>query len=142
MDKTLKVYIHYMKRPAGSGRSDARDPETLRRSRQQSVLTIKNTDNNCFWYALNCLLKKSDKALYEIARKDSRPKMRAKYGRELCEKAGWEWDKPVPLDAIPEIEKNLNVGICVMSLTAVPITGTTTEIWDNLIYKSSGGVQG
>jgi len=102
------------------------------------MLTIKNTDDNCFWYALNCLLYKNDEALYEIARKDDRPKKRAELGKQLCAKAGWEWNQPVPLDAIPAIEEKLGVGICVMSLDCVPVTGATTSIWDSLVYKTIG----
>ena len=101
--------------------------------KKRSVIPIINDDNNCFWYALNILLNPQNETL-----KDHRnAKTRAKRGKELCERAGWEWDRPVPLDAIFDIEKTLECSIWVMDLKRIPFLGAKVSLYQSFVFKSA-----
>jgi hypothetical protein len=62
--------------------------------------------------------------------------IREKLAVELCERCGMEWNKPVSFDEIPSIEKLLNCNIMVLDIESIPILGTTSSIYNSLMYKN------
>ena len=101
-------------------------------AREKSTITIVNDDSNCFWYALNVLTHPENKTL----RDHRSAKVRAKWGKELCERAGWEWDKPVPLEAIFDIEKALECSMWVMDLKQIQFLGGKVGLYESFVFKS------
>jgi hypothetical protein len=95
--------------PKGSGHG------TVDRSKnsifnKQSVLKIVNDDNNCFWYALACLMYPENKSI-----RDSRnPQARQKVAGDICKKCKLVWNQPTPLISIPFVEDAYDCNIYVV----------------------------
>ena len=69
--------------------------------RRKSVLRFDNPDdNNCFWYALACLMYPERKAL-----RDKSKNMRVRVANQLAEQCGMKLGNTVPLSIIPLVEK-------------------------------------
>jgi hypothetical protein len=47
-----------------------------------------------------------------------------------------EWDKPVSLDMIPEIDEAIEKQIFILNIDELPILGASINIYDSLTYKS------
>jgi len=70
--------------------------------RRKSVLRIDNPNgNNCFWYALACLMYPERKAL-----RDKSKNVRLRVANQLAEQCGMLLGNAVPLSVIPIIEKD------------------------------------
>ena len=113
--------------PKGSGcATSSRDRESILNKR--SVLRIINDDNNCFWYALACLMNPENKSI-----KDHRNKARVKVAKELCNKCKLQFDEPVCFITFPVIEKALDINIYVIDLNNLPMLKSAINIWNSLI---------
>jgi len=109
--ETMKFEYHFVIIPSGGACSTTnRDTNSI--LNKTSVLKIKNDDNNCFWYALACLMNPNNRAI-----RDSRnTKARAKVAKELCDRCGKSWGIPVSLIELEQIEEVLGCNLYVFSL--------------------------
>ena len=112
--------------PTGSGNNGTTSRDKLSILNKTSVIHIKNTDNNCFWYALVPQVYKAHPKYSEIVK--GRP-IREKLAKELCTLCHWDWGKPVSFDAIPLFENVFNANIYIMSMTEIPLLGDTVNIY-------------
>ena len=101
--------------------------------KRKTIITIKNKDNNCFWYALL--------ASYNIG--NSKNKVNAynkpniiNQAKELCINCNCEFDKPVNFTEIAGIEEKLNTNIYILDIRDLPIIKANINLYNHLIYKS------
>jgi len=128
--ETMKFEYHFIIIPSGGAASTNRDTNSI--LNKSSVLQIKNDDNNCFWYAIACLMNPTNRAI-----RDSRnTKAREKVARELCNRCNMSWGKPVALTQLEYIENILECNLYVFSLNEIPILKSSINIWNSLIFKS------
>jgi hypothetical protein len=97
---TLKFEFNFTLIPSGAscGTKD-RDIESV--LNKKSVIQIVNDDNNCFWYAMSCLLNPKNRQI----RDHRNTKARVKTANNTCNKCKCEWDKPVSFLNIPLVEE-------------------------------------
>ena len=62
--------------------------------------------------------------------------IRTTIAKSLCEKCNMQWDEPVSIDQIEQVEKALKCNIYVLDANNLPILNTTTNILTSLMYKS------
>ena len=95
-----------------------------------------NNDENCFWYALAYLMNPKDKDI----RKKGRTTYRFRIASELARKCKLNMDMKmtISLPTIGIVEQALDINIYVISLSNIPILGSSIKIWDILLYKSDG----
>ena len=68
-----KFEYHFVILPSGSGcGTTCRETESIMNKR--SVITISNADNNCFWYALACLMHPNNRTIRVNKNKKARIK--------------------------------------------------------------------
>ena len=116
--------------PKGSGYIKSREKDAILSKR--SVLRIINDDNNCFWYALSCLVNPKNSSI-----RDHRNILaRQKAGIELCKKCKLNWGDPVSMLSLPIVETMLDCNVYVLNIDNIPILGSTIKLWNCLIYKS------
>ena len=97
---SLNFEFNFILIPAGGARAKDRSLEGV--YSKKSVVQIVNDDNNCFWYAMAHLMNPKNKLI-----RDARyPNTRIRLGKEICDKTGYEWNKPVPLHLITLVEEN------------------------------------
>ena len=128
--ETMKFEYHFIIIPSGGACSTNRDANSI--LNKSSVLQIKNDDNNCFWYALACLMNPNNRAI-----RDSRnTKSREKVARELCDRCNMEWGNPVNLTQLEHIEEIIDCNLYVFSLNEIPVLKSSINIWNSLVFKS------
>ena len=127
---TMMFEYNFIKIPSGGARTTERDTNSI--LNKKSVLRIINDDNNCFWYALACLMNPENTAL-----KDSRNKLaRAKVASKICQKCKLQFDEKVSFNAIPFVEKTYNCNINILNLNDIPVLGASIDLMNCLMYKS------
>jgi hypothetical protein len=99
---------------------------------KKSVISIINDNNNCFWYAIACLMNPTNRTI----RDNRNQKARDKVAMSICNKSKLQWDTPVRLDSIIFVEKTYNININVIELQNLPILGGNVNIFNSLLYKS------
>jgi len=57
----MKFEYNFIVIPSGGCSTTDRSKDSL--SNKRSVLRIENNDNNCFWYALACLMNPNNRAI-------------------------------------------------------------------------------
>ena len=128
--KTLKITYNFAIIPKGAGYIKSKDIDSILIKR--SVLQIINDDNNCFWYALACLMNPQNRTIRDhrniLARK--------KAGMELCKRCKHNWDEPVSFLLLPIVEYMFDCNICIINRSNIPMLGTTIKLWNCLMYKS------
>jgi hypothetical protein len=78
--ETLVMQFHFTIIPKGGCGTVDRNLESV--YKKASVLKIVNDDNNCFWYAMACLMNPDKRMI-----RDHRyPNTRIKVGKEICNK--------------------------------------------------------
>ena len=92
----------------------------------------KNNDNNCFWYALLCLMNKGNRSLKD----NSNVALRLRMACDLAKKCNLNSGVPADFLQIPIIEEQLNINIYVLDRHDSPLFGVSAVIWNKLIYKS------
>ena len=117
--------------PAGKGcGTSSREYESI--MNKKSVISIINDNNNCFWYAIACLMNPTNRTI----RDNRNQKARDKVAMSICNKSKLQWDTPVRLDSIIFVEKTYNININVIELQNLPILGGSVNIFNSLLYKS------
>ena len=127
----MKFEYKFVVIPSGGniGTTDRSKNEILNKN---SVLQIKHNVNNCFWYALACLMNPNNRAI-----RDSRNiKARETIARRLCESCNMEWGIPVNLIYLEKIEEILDCNINVFSLHDIPILGYSINMFNSLVFKT------
>ena len=129
--KTMIFEYHFVVIPSGAGcGTTSREVESV--LNKKSVLQIKNDDQNCFWYAMSCLLNPQNKAI-----RDSRTvHQRRALAEALCKQCKMKWNQPVSLLSLEKIEDILNCNIYVFSLRDMPVLRSSINIWNTLVFKS------
>ena len=109
--------------------TDCRDKESILKKR--SVWQVNNTDNNCFWYALQKSMNP------DIKIRNDRPNRCKKEAEALCSKTHLAWDEQVSLLHIPVVEEAFGCNIYVIDMAAIPILGChEINLWETLMYRS------
>ena len=127
--KDFNVSFQFLKVPAGGAWSVSRERSDI--LKKTSVNTVKNNDNNCFWYALTMQVHSTHKDIKCI--KMGR-KIRATLAKELCTQCGFEWDKVVSFEDIHTVELKLQVRILILDMGQIPILHKTSNIYNSLMY--------
>jgi Pyruvate/2-oxoacid:ferredoxin oxidoreductase delta subunit len=99
---------------------------------KQSVLKIVNDDNNCFWYALACLMYPENKMI-----RDSRKSTRIKVASDICKKCKLVWNQPISTFSIPFVEDTYDCNIYILNLNQIPMLGSNINLWNCLLYKTN-----
>ena len=131
--KDITMSFHFVNIPSGSGWAVSRNLNEHHKKR--SVITIVNQDDNCFWYALTCLIHVNHVKKQQII--DGR-KIRVELAKKLCDDCHMPWNAAVSLDSIRAIEKYLRCNIYVLDSDKIPFQGMTTSLLDSdaVMYKS------
>jgi hypothetical protein len=118
--------------PSGGKHTTSRQREDI--LNKKSVIRVVNNDDNCFWYALAYLMNPKDKDI----RKKGRTTYRFRIASELARKCKLNMDMKmtISLPTIGIVEQALDINIYVISLSNIPILGSSINIWDILLYKS------
>ena len=116
--------------PSGGAGTKSRDLKNI--YNKQSVIRIKNEDNNCFWYALAIATMSGDNRNIK-----TRESALVKAGKFLCNKFNYIWDTQVSFDQIIEIEEQYKgLNIYVLDVNNLPLLNTTIHLATALLYKS------
>ena len=129
--KDFHVSFQFIKIPDGGAWCVSRERSDI--LNKKSVNTVKNNDNNCFWYALTMQVHSTHKDIKCI--KMGR-KIRATLAKELCTQCGFEWDKVVSFEDIHTVERKLQIRILILDMEQIPILKTTSSIYNSLMYMS------
>jgi hypothetical protein len=128
----LKLQFNYSIIPVGGSARYSKSKDENDLNRKKSLICIKNNDNNCFWYALLCLMNKGNRSL-----KDNRNvALRLRMAGDLAKKCNLNLGVPVDFLQIPIIEEKLNINIYVLDRHDSPLFGVSAVIWNKLVYKS------
>jgi hypothetical protein len=129
---TLKFEFNFTMIPSGSscGTKDRNIESVLNK---KSVIQIVNDDNNCFWYAMSCLLNPKNKQI----RDHRNTKARVKTAINTCNKCKCDWDKPVSFLNIPLVEQTYNCNIYVIDMNNIPMLGSSISLMMNCLMYSS-----
>jgi hypothetical protein len=105
---SFRLTFHFAIIPSGSGHLESK---TLNEHyKKKSVVRVKNNDNNCFWYSLVNLVYINHEKKKEI--KMGR-KIQKELALKLCDMSGKEFDNPVSIEDISDIEDKLDCNIYV-----------------------------
>ena len=126
------MQFHFTIIPKGGCGTVDRDLESV--YKKTSVLKIVNDDNNCFWYAMACMMNPDKR----IIRDHRYPNTRIKIGKEICNKCKCDWGIAVSFLYIPLVEEKYNCNIYVLDKYNIPMLGSTISLLmgNCIMYKS------
>ena len=107
--KDSPFIFHFVLQPSGGSHTVSRERESILAKR--SVVNIKNTDNNCFWYAL---AKSMDRSL------DLRKSKATRVAQELCKQCKLQLDEQVRVTHLPLVEHALECNNYVVDMDKIP----------------------
>ena len=102
---------------------------------RKSVMPVRNSDNNCFWYCM--LYLQSDDA--NVKRWDTRPKNKNN-AQQICESCNLKWDEKVSMDQIPIIEEALKTNIYILNIRDLPMFSKDMHLYNSLMYMNNDQV--
>ena len=108
---------------------------------KNSLITIKNDGNSCFWHASTVSIHKNHKQIKQI--KEGRGSIRNKLAMHMCEHVGFDWNAPVAIEDIPLVEEAINkegnekYQYYVLNIDELPQMKHTGSILDSLMYKGA-----
>ena len=62
--------------------------------------------------------------------------IRTLIAKDLCNRCNMEWDKPVAINEIENVESILQCSILVFDIDNLPVLNTTNNVYNSLMYKS------
>ena len=108
---------------------------------KNSLITIKNDGNSCFWHASTVSIHKNHKQIKQI--EEGRGSIRNKLAMHMCEHVGFDWNAPVAIEDIPLVEEAINkegnekYQYYVLNIDELPQMKHTGSILDSLMYKGA-----
>jgi hypothetical protein len=129
----FQLQFKFIEIPSGAGTNATQDRSKASIFLKKSVIKIVNDDNSCFWHALAVLLNENHPQIKHI--KEGR-NIRTLIARDLCNTCNMEWNTPVSINEIENIEDILKCNIYVFDIENLPILNSTSNIYHSLMYKS------
>ena len=116
----LTLEINVTKNLKGSGDKKSRVPQTKKenQTKSRSIILIENDDNGCCFHALAVAMAKQElskdaKYDWQCMRRDTN-KFRTNFALKLAKKCGFDLNKPVKIDDLKIIERNIGYQVIVI----------------------------
>ena len=96
------LYFKFIEIPSGAGSNATEDRSKSSIFLKKSVIRIVNDDSSCFWHAMAVLLNENHPQYKHI--KEGR-NIRTATAQELCNRCNAEWNIPVSINQVENIEE-------------------------------------